>query len=108
MTRVSARWSPSGGSATWVCSEATGRISAATGQDTVLKKGRPEELHFTTAIWGESEGVESRLRELMRTVRALRREMANDRDRRAFMGERRLPTPDPLPGSSAVGRRKRR
>ena len=73
----------------------------------MLKNRRPEELHFTTAIWGESEGVESRLRELMRAVRVLRHEMATERERRAFPGERRLPTHEPQAGSPTPAHRKR-
>ena len=84
-----------------VRSGATGRNTAASVErDTVLKHRRPDELHFTTAIWGESEGVESRLRELMRAVRALRSEMATEREQRAFSGERRMPTREPLAGPS--------
>jgi hypothetical protein len=61
---------------------------------TVAKK-RKDELHFTTQIWGASDGVEARLRELTHDVRALRREMASERHVPALPSARLLQRPPP-------------
>jgi hypothetical protein len=75
---------------------------------TTVPRKRKDELHFTTQIWGASEGVEARLRELTHDVRALRREMASERHLPALPSARRLPPRPPLPALQKPARRKSR